>query len=90
MFRFSENFLAFFRGKSGNIFILLYLIFHQKLTHLWPIFLFYTPKNTEKPEVFRGYKVGPLARNGLNEKALDFCSVTFTLGMLIGTFNRTC
>ena len=90
MFRFSENFLAFFGGKSGSIFILLYLIFHLKLTHLRSIFQFYTSKNTEKPEVFRRYKVGPLARNGLNEKTLDFCSVTFTLGTLIGAFNRTC
>ena len=35
------------------------------LTHFWPMF----PKNTRVSGVFRGYKIGTLARNGLQNFA---------------------
>ena len=45
------------------------------LTHFWPMFPFYTPLKTPENQrfsgVFRGYKMGTLARNGLkNTKAM--------------------
>ena len=51
-----------------------------KLTHFWPMFPFYTPWKQQKTKgfsgVFRGYKMGKLARNGLmrdlNSHLLDF------------------
>ena len=30
-----------------------------------------------------------MTRNGLNEKTLGFCYVTFTLGTVIGTLKKT-
>ena len=41
----------------------------HNLTHFWPLFPLYAPKNTENQRfsgVFRGCKMGKLARNGLN------------------------
>ena len=42
----------------------------QLLTHIWSMFPFYTPWKHQKtkgfPGVFRGYKMGILAKNGLN------------------------
>ena len=34
-------------------------------THFWPMFPFYTPWKHQKTFVFRGYKMGTLAKNGL-------------------------
>ena len=45
---------------------------HPKLlSHFQPIFLFYTPGNIRKPKVFRGYRGGTVAKNGL--KISLFC-----------------
>ena len=42
------------------------------LTHFWPMFLFYTPLKTSENQklsgVFRGYKMGTLARNALKRR----------------------
>ena len=48
----------------------------EPLSAQWSI-SFYTPENTRKPKVFKWYKVGIFARNGLTYK-FSYCSMTMS------------
>ena len=57
-------------------------IYMITLTHFWPMFLLYTPWRHQKPKVsgvFRGYKMGTLAKNGFQVPAVALNSLPKTV-----------